>query len=293
LFAVGLLATCFAIGAHAQELTGTLKKIKDGNAVVLGVRESSIPFSYLDDKQQSVGYAIDLCTRVVDAIRKHLNAPGLELRQSPVTSQTRIPLMVNGTIDLECGSTTNSVERQRQVAFSNTFYVAAARIMVPRNGAVRTPADLRGRTVVSTSGGNTVRHLQRYSDDNKLDLKLPQAKDHAEAWLLMETGRADAVANDDVLLYGLRANSKSPQDFVVLPMTLSTEPYGIMMRRDDSAFKNLVDDTLSAMFRSGEAERLYAKWFLNPVPPRGVNLNLPVSDELREAFRQPNDRGAP
>lgn len=287
--ASGLVAV--GAGVAAQELKGTLKKLKDTNVLVMGVRETSIPFSYLDDKQQFVGYSIDLCNRVVDSIRSTLKSPNLEIRRTPVTSQTRIPLMANGTIDLECGSTTNSVERQKQVGFSMTFYIAAAKILVPKNGPIKAPADLKGRTVVSTTGGSTVRHLQRFSDENRLDMKLPLGKDHGESWLLMETGRADAVSNDDVLLYSLRANSKAPQDYVVMPITLSTEPYGIMMRREDATFKKVVDDALVAMFKSGEAERIYNKWFMSPTPPRNVNLNLPLSDELKEAFRNPTDRG--
>lgn len=290
LFLAGGLVAVGA-GVAAQELTGTLKKLKDTNVLVMGVRETSSPFSYLDDKQQFVGYSIDLCNRVVDSIRTTLKSPNLEIRRTPVTSQTRIPLMANGTIDLECGSTTNSVERQKQVGFSMTFYIAAAKILVPKNGPIKAPADLKGRTVVSTTGGSTVRHLQRFSDENRLDMKLPLGKDHGESWLLMETGRADAVSNDDVLLYSLRANSKAPQDYVVMPITLSTEPYGIMMRREDAAFKKVVDDALVAMFKSGEAERIYNKWFMSATPPRNVNLNLPLSDELKEAFRNPTDRG--
>ena len=277
--------------AHAQELDGTLKKIKESNAVSMSTRDSSIPFSYLDDNQVAVGYSVDICLRIIDHVKTAIRAPNLEVKRVPVTSQTRIPLVANGTVDLECGSTTNSLERQKQVAFSNTFYIAAAKIMVPRSGPIRDVNELRGKAVASTAGGSTLKHLQRYSDDNKLDLKLPLAKDHAEAWLLMESGRADAVSNDDVLLFGLRANSKAPQDYFVLPVTLSSEPYGVMMRKDDPQFKRVVDEALVSLFRNGEAERLYRKWFLSPIPPRGVNLNLPMSEELRDAFRRPNDKG--
>jgi glutamate/aspartate transport system substrate-binding protein len=291
-----LLASVLIVSASfcagAQELQGVLKKIKETNVISMSTRESSIPFSYLDGKQEAVGYSVDLCMRVIDDIKRAIKAPNLEVRRVPVTSQSRIPLVANGTVDLECGSTTNSVERQKQVAFSKTFYVAAARIMVPRNGPIKAVSDLKGKSVATTTGGNTILHLQRLSDGGNLQLKLPQAKDHAEGWLLMETGRADAVANDDVLLYSLRANSKAPQDYVVLPVTLSTEPYGVMMQRDDPQLKKVVDDSLVAMFRSGEAEKIYNKWFMDPIPPRGVNLNLPLSDELRDAFRNPTDKGA-
>lgn len=280
-----------SLPVQAQDLDGTLKKAKATNVITMSTRDSSIPFSYLDDNQVSVGYSVDLCLRIIEAIKVAIGAPRLEVRRVPVTSQTRIPLVTNGTVDLECGSTTNTLDRQKQVAFSNTFYVAAAKIMAPRSSALRSAADLRLKSVASTAGGSTVKHLQRFSDEMNLGLQLPLAKDHAEAWLLMETGRADAVANDDVLLYGLRANSKAPQDYEVLPITLSSEPYGVMMRKDDPQLKRVVDQALAKMFDSGEAERLYNKWFMSPIPPRGVNLNLPMSNELRQVFKAPNDRG--
>ena len=288
-----LAAACAAFGAPAaaQELTGTLKKIKDTNTIVVGHRESSIPFSYYDDKQQVVGYAMDLCGKVVDAVKNQLNLPNLQVKLNPVTSQTRIPLMTNGTIDMECGSTTNSIERQKQVAFGVAYYVTEIRMVTKANSGIKSLADLNGKAVVTTTGTTSDRLIREHEKGQHIDVKNIYGKDHAESFLMVETDRAAAFVMDDILLAGLVANAKNPKDYVIVGETLRVEPYGVMMRKDDAAFKKLVDDTLTGLMKSGEAEKLYNKWFLSPIPPKGVNLNLPMSPKLREAFQNPTDKG--
>lgn len=277
--------------AFAEELAGTLKKIKDSNTLVLGHRESSIPFSYLDDKQQPIGYAMDLCYKVVDAVKKQLNLPNLQVKLNPVTSQTRIPLMTNGTIDMECGSTTNSLERQKQVAFGVSYYVTEVRMVTKANSGVKSLSDLNGKAVVTTTGTTSDRLIREHEKGKSIDVKNVYGKDHAESFLMVETDRAAAFVMDDILLAGLMANSKNPKDYAIVGETLRVEPYGVMMRKDDPQFKKLVDDTLSAVMKSGEAEKLYNKWFMSPIPPKGINLNLPLGTQLREAFKNPNDKG--
>ena len=288
----GLLAcTLIATPAAAEDLAGTLKKIRDANTVVIGYRESSIPFSYLDDKQQPIGYAMDLCYRVVNAVKQRLNLPALQVRLNPVTSQTRIPLITNGTIDMECGSTTNSLERQRQVAFSVSYYVTEIRMVVKSNSGIKSLADLNGKTVVTTTGTTSDRLIRENEKGKHLDIKNVYGRDHAESFLMMETDRAVAFVMDDILLAGLVANSKNPKQFAIVGETLRAEPYGVMLRKDDPQFKKLVDDAIIDLMKSGEVDRLYAKWFTQPIPPKGINLNLPMGAKLKEAIRNPNDKG--
>jgi glutamate/aspartate transport system substrate-binding protein len=288
----GLLVLAAAAGpAAAEEPSGTLRKIRDSNTIVIGHRESSIPFSYLDDRQQPIGYAMDLCYRVVDALKKQLNLPSLQVKLNPVTSQTRIPLMTNGTIDMECGSTTNSLERQKQVAFSVSYYVTEIRMVTKANSGVKSLSDLNGKAVVTTTGTTSDRLIREHEKGKSIDVKNIYGKDHAESFLMVETDRAAAFVMDDILLAGLVAAAKNPKDFVIVGETLRIEPYGVMLRKDDAPFKKLVDDTLSALMKSGEAEKLYIKWFMSPIPPKGINLNLPLGTQLREAFRNPNDKG--
>ncbi|QDQ27080.1 transporter substrate-binding domain-containing protein [Chitinimonas arctica] len=286
-----VLAALFAGAAQAEELTGTLKKIADTGIITVGHRESSIPFSYLDDKQKPVGYAMDLCTKVVDAVKKKLNKPSLITKLVPVTSQTRIPLMVNGTVDMECGSTTNSKERQKQVGFSNHYYVTAVRMLVKANSGIKSLDDLNGKPVVTTTGTTSDRYIKQNEQGKAIDVKNVYGKDHAESFLMVETGRASAFVMDDILLAGLIANDKNPKNFAIVGPALSVEPYGIMLRKDDAQFKKLVDDTLAGIYKSGEGDRLYNKWFMNPIPPKNININLPMSEKLKEAFKNPNDTG--
>jgi glutamate/aspartate transport system substrate-binding protein len=287
------LAALSAAPTLAQELTGTLKKIKDTGTITLGHRESSVPFSYYDDKQQVVGYAMDLCYRIVDAVKAELKLAKLDAKLNPVTSATRIPLMANGTVDLECGSTTNNVERQKQVWFTITHFVTANRFVSKKSANLKTVDDLRGKNVASTSGTTNIKQITEIGAQKGLGLNILAAKDHAEAFLMVETGRAAAFVMDDILLYSLVAGSKAPQDYVISADALSVEPYGIMLRRDDAAFKKVVDQAMIATYRSGAITPIYEKWFLKPIPPKGINLNVPMSDSFKKVIASPTDSGDP
>jgi glutamate/aspartate transport system substrate-binding protein len=289
---VVLISLC-AAPVSAQDLTGTLKKIKDTGAITLAHRESSVPFSYYDDKQQVVGYAMDLCYRIVDAIKSHLKVDKLEVRLNPVTSATRIPLIANGTVDLECGSTTNNLERQKQVSFTITHFVTANRFVSKKSANLKTVEDLRGKTVVSTSGTTNIKQITEISAQKGLNLNILAAKDHAEAFLMVETGRAAAFVMDDILLYSLVAASKSPQDYVISTDALSVEPYGIMLPRGDAPFKKVVDEAMIATYKSGAINAIYDKWFLKAIPPKGINLNVPMSDSFKKVIASPTDSGDP
>lgn len=287
LIGAGLVASA----AQAQELTGTLKKIKETGSITVGHRESSIPFSYLDDKQQPIGYAMDLCMKIVDAVKTELKMPGLKVSLQPVTSSNRIPLLQNGTIDLECGSTTNSVARQQQVAFGPTYFVINVTAAVKKNSNINSIADLNGKTISTTSGTTSVPLIKGYEKSKHVDVKEIYGKDHAESFLLMADDRAAAFVMDDILLAGQIANAKNPTEYKILPESLRQEPYSMMLRKDDPQFKALVDKTIGGVMKSGEIEKIYFKWFQSPVPPKGINLNFPMTPAIREAFKNPNDKG--
>ena len=286
-------ATLIAGPAVAQELTGTLKKIKDTGTITLGHRESSVPFSYYDDRQQVVGYAMDLCHRIVEAVKTELKLPKLDVKLNPVTSATRIPLMANGTIDLECGSTTNNLERQKQVSFTITHFVTANRFVSKAKANLKKVEDLKGKTVVSTSGTTNIKQATEINAQKNLGMNILTAKDHAEAFLMVETDRAAAFFMDDILLYSLVATSKAPKDYVISADALSVEPYGIMLRRDDAPFKKVVDAAMTQTYKSGAINAIYDKWFLKPIPPRGVNLNVPLGDGFKKVIAKPTDSGDP
>ena len=285
------LVSSMALSANAQELTGTLKKIKDTGTITIGHRESSIPFSYLDDKQQPVGYAMDLCAKVVDAVKAELKMPNLKVAYQPVTSANRIPLLQNGTIDLECGSTTNSVERQKQVAFGPTYFVVNISAAVKKDSGIKTFADLNGKTVASTSGTTSIPLLRGYEKAKGIDFKELQAKDHAESMQLVASDRAQAFIMDDILLAGQIANQQNPGAYMILPESLRTEPYSMMLRREDPQFKALVDRAVGNVYKSGEIDKIYAKWFTSAIPPRNINMNFPQTPAIKEAFKSPNDKG--
>ena len=290
------IAACLAlslgsVGVIAQDTGGTLKKVRDSGMIVVGHRDSSIPFSYLDDRQAPVGYSVDLCLRIVEAVKDTLKMPALKVQMQGVTSSNRIPLLQNGTVDLECGSTTNSVERQRQVAFGLTTFVTNVKVVVKKSSAIQSLADLNGKPVVTTSGTTSVQLLRAHEKAKGIDFREIYGKDHAESFLLLENDRAAAFVMDDILIAGLVANSRNARDYRFLDEVLRTEPYGIMIRKDDPAFKKLVDDTLASLMKSGDVARLYARWFTSPIPPRGINLDFPISRELAEAIKSPNDRG--
>jgi glutamate/aspartate transport system substrate-binding protein len=287
-----LLATAGAgTMAAAAELTGTLKKIKDTGVVKIGHRDASIPFSYLDDRQRPIGYGIDICMKVVDAVKRELKVKDLKVEFVPVTSQTRIPILGGGNIDLECGSTTNSIERQKQVAFAYTYFFTGTKLLVKKASGIKGYDDLKGKTVVVTQGTTNERALKAYNDQKKLGISFIHAKDHAESFLAVETGRAVAFPMDDILLYGLRANARNPAEFAVIGGFLSEDPYGIMLRKDDPAFKKVVDSTLAAIYKSGEINKIYNRWFQSKIPPKGINLNLPMSDKLKDLVKNPSDQG--
>jgi glutamate/aspartate transport system substrate-binding protein len=294
LLAPAIAALAFvAAPAAAQELTGTLKKIKDSGAITLGHRESSVPFSYYDDRQQVVGYAMDLCNRIVDAVKKELKVDKLEVKLNPVTSATRIPLMANGTIDLECGSTTNNLERQRQVGFTITHFVTANRFVSKKATNAKTIDDLKGKAIVSTSGTTNIKQVTELNAQKNLGMSILAAKDHAEAFLMVETDRVAAFVMDDILLYSLVAGSKAPADYVISADALSVEPYGIMVRRDDPAFKKVVDAAMTDIYKSGQINAIYDKWFLKPIPPKNINLNVPLSAGFKKVIANPTDSGDP
>src|SRR5215469_1816861 len=287
------ISTLCANPTPAQDLTGALKKIKETGAITLGHRESSVPFSYYDDQQQVVGYAMDLCHRIVDAVKKELKLDKIEVKLNPVTSATRIPLMANGTIDLECGSTTNNLEREKQVSFTITHFVTANRFVSKKSAGLKTVDDLRNKTIVSTSGTTNIKQITEIGAQKNLGLNILAAKDHAEAFLMVETDRAAAFVMDDILLYSLVAGSKSPKDYVISADALSVEPYGIMLRRDDPEFKKIVDAAMTATYKSGAINAIYEKWFLKPIPPKGVNLNVAMSAAFKKVVANPTDTGDP
>ena len=289
-----IAAASFLAGpALAQDLAGTLKKVKDTGTIALGHRESSLPFSYYDDRQQVVGYAMDLCARIVEGVKTELKLAQITTRLNPVTSATRIPLMANGTIDLECGSTTNNLERQKQVSFTITHFVTANRFVSKKSANLKTVEDLKGKTIVSTSGTTNIKQITEIGAQKGLNLNILAAKDHAEAFLMVETGRAAAFVMDDILLFSLVAGSKSPQDYVISTDALSVEPYGIMLRREDAPFKKVVDQAMTATYKSGAINPIYEKWFLKPIPPKNINLNVPMSDAFKKVIANPTDSGDP
>jgi glutamate/aspartate transport system substrate-binding protein len=283
----------FTMPAFAQQLTGTLAKIKDSGAITLGHRESSVPFSYYDDNQKVIGYAMDLCYKIVDAVKANLKLDKLEVKLNPVTSATRIPLIANGTVDLECGSTTNNLEREKQVAFTITHFVTANRFVSKKSANLKTVDDLKGKTIVSTSGTTNIKQITEIGAQKGLNLNILAAKDHAEAFLMVETGRAAAFVMDDILLYSLVAAAKSPKDYVISADALSVEPYGIMLRREDAPFKKVVDQAMIATYRSGAINAIYDKWFLQPIPPRGLTLDVPMSESFKKVIANPTDSGDP
>jgi glutamate/aspartate transport system substrate-binding protein len=291
--AAAALAAALIAPAQAQELTGTLKKIKDSGSITIGHRDSSIPFSYYDDKQQVVGYAVDLCMKIVDAVKAELKMPNIQVKLNPVTSATRIPLMANGTIDLECGSTTNNLEREKQVSFTITHFVTANRYVAKKASGIKTLTDLKGKTVVSTSGTTNIKWLTAANNEKHLGMNIVAAKDHAEAFLMVDTGRAVAFFMDDILLYSLVANSKNPAAWAIGSEAYTVEPYGIMLRRDDPAFKKVVDTAMTNIYTSGQINAIYEKWFQKPVPPKGINLNVPMSPQFKKVVAHPTDSGDP
>ena len=292
LFVALTLATLVSgpAAAGAEELTGTLQKVKELGYITIGHREASVPFSYLDDKRQPVGFAMDICAGIVDAVKRELKLDKLGVRYQLVTASTRIPLLANGTIDLECGNTTNNAERQRQVWYTNTHFLTASRFLSKVESNVRSIADLKGKTIVSPAGSTNIKQALEFNSRLNLGMTIVPAQDQAEAFLMVETGRAVAFVQDDIILAGLVATSKDPKAYVISEDAFSKpEPYGIMLRKDDLAFKAVADAATAALYRSPEGTALYAKWFMQAIPPKGINLNVPMSAAMKRAFEKPTD----
>jgi glutamate/aspartate transport system substrate-binding protein len=287
------LAVLSALGvAHATAAMAnspTLSKIKSSGAITLGYREASIPFSYLGADQKPVGFSLDLCGAIVDRIKTTLKLPGLKVNLTPVNSSNRIPLIQNGTVDIECGGTANDKKRQEQVSFSVATFVSQPRWLVKADSALKSAADLKGKTVVVTQGSNAVGFAQAVNTQRGLGLNIVQAKDHAESFLMLTTGRATAFMEDDILLAGLKAAASNPNALAFLPEGYARIYYGLMFTKGDAEFKALVDDVLSKQMASGEFAKTYAKWFTSPIPPKDQNLAFPLSETLKERIAHPSD----
>ncbi len=279
--------------AVGQELTGTLKKIKDTGSITIGFRESSVPFSYLDDKQKPIGFAMDICLKIVDAIKAELKMDKLDIKYNPVTSATRIPLLANGTIDLECGSTTNNAERQKQVSYTNTHFLTATRLVTKKASNIKSINDLKGKTIVSTAGTTNIKQMNELNTAKGLGMTILSAKDHAESFLMVETDRALAFAMDDILLASLAAGAKDPSAFEISKEAFSLpEPYGIMIPKDDAAFKAVADKATAALYKA-EGPALFKKWFQSPIPPKNLNLNFELSPQLAKMLSSPQSTADP
>ncbi|MBC9881664.1 amino acid ABC transporter substrate-binding protein [Bradyrhizobium sp. INPA01-394B] len=289
-----VLATALIVPLHAQELSGTLKKIKDSGAITLGIRDSAVPFSYIDDKQKIVGYAVDICMKIVDEIKTELKLDKLEVNETIVTSSTRIPLMANGTVDLECGSTTNNADRQKQVWFTNTHFLTASRFVSKKALKLDQVDDLKGKAVVSVAGTTNINQLTKANVARSLGITIMSAKDVPEAFLMVETDRAQAFVMDDIQLAAMIASSKDPSLYAISNGAFSDpEPYGIMLRKDDTPFKTVVDRATAKLYQSPEIEKIYNKWFNEPVPPRGLNFHVPMPAALKKSFEHPSDNPDP
>jgi len=295
-FPMLMLAVVAAIGCGnaSAQVTGTLKKIQDSGAITIGHRDASIPFSYYDDKQQPIGYAMDLCMRIVDAVKTELKMPKLDIKYQLVTSANRIPLIANGTVDLECGSTTNNLERQKQVSFTITHFLTANRWVTKKAANIKSLDDLKGKTIVSTSGTTNIKQATEINAAKNLGMNIIPANGHPEAFQMVETGRSVAFVMDDILLYTLVAQARTPGDYTISSDAMSLpEPYGIMLRKDDPAFKKVVDNAMIQTYKSGAINAIYEKWFLKPVPPKGINYNVPMSPAFKKVTTNPTDSGDP
>lgn len=285
------LATSAAAPAFAADVAAspTLTKIKSSGTISIGHRTSSIPFSYYDASQKVIGFSQDICDRVIDGVKKEVGAASLQVRMVPVTSQNRISLVQNGTVDLECGVTTNLKSRQQQVAFSTTFFVAGTRLLVKKGSPIHDFGDLSGKAVVTNAGTTSERILRKLNDEKQANITIQSAKDYGESFLILQSGRVAAFMMDDVLLSGARTLAPNPGDWTVVGTPQSFEAYAFMMRKDDPGFKQVVDGAISGLIKSGEIHTLYAKWFAKPVPPKNISFDLPLSEPMKKAYASPND----
>ncbi|MCV9877701.1 glutamate/aspartate ABC transporter substrate-binding protein [Brenneria izbisi] len=283
----------YAADANAEQgmtQSDTLKKIRDTGTIVVGHRESSVPFSYYDNNQKVVGYSQEYSNAIVEAVKKQLAMPNLTVKMVPITSQARIPLLQNGTIDFECGSTTNNAERQQQVAFSNSIFIVGGKLLVKKGSGINDFQDLSGKPVTTTSGTTNEILLNQLNDKNNMKMRIISSKDHSDAFRTLESGRAVAFYMDDPLLAGERAKAKKPDQWEIVGTPQSNEAYGCMLRKNDPAFKKLMDETIAEAQTSGEAEKWYQRWFTQPIPPKNINMNFTMSDEMKALFKAPNDR---
>ena len=287
-----LAATIAAVSAPAvSQQSGTLKKIAEKKTITLGVRDGADPFSYLDAKQQYIGYSVDLCTKIVDAVKTQVKLPDLAVTMTRVTPQMRMQMLMSGDIDMECGVSTNTLERQKSVAFTVTTLFTGTLLIVKPSSLIRNYKDLKGKTVVVTTGTTNEHAIKEYNLAESLGMRFMQVREHRDALAAVEKGTAVAFPMDDVLLYTMRANAANPPEYVVVGDFLTDEPYAIMLRKDDPAFKKLADDALIALFKSGEINKIYARWFESPIPPRNVNLMMPMNNTLKKLIRSPNSDG--
>ncbi|MGC6229572.1 MULTISPECIES: amino acid ABC transporter substrate-binding protein [Hafnia] len=274
----------------SEATSDTLQKIKNNGVIVVGHRESSVPFSYYDNAQKVVGYSQDYSNQIVDAVKKQLNMPNLQVKMLPITSQNRIPLLQNGTFDFECGSTTNNAERQQQAGFSNTIFVVGTRLLVKKGGDIKDFKDLAGKPVVVTSGTTSEILLNKLNEKDNMKMRIISAKDHGDSFRTLESGRAVAFMMDDALLAGERAKAKKPDQWEIVGTPQSHEAYGCMLRKNDPAFKKLMDETIAKAQTSGEAAKWYERWFNQPIPPKNMNMNFALSDDMKALFKAPNDQ---
>jgi glutamate/aspartate transport system substrate-binding protein len=289
LLALAALAVISA-GAHADDYASTLSKVQSINLIAIGHRETSIPFSYVDSNNDVIGFSQDLCNKIIDAVKTKTKRPDMRVRFIPVTSQNRISLVQNGTVDLECGVTTNLTSRQNQVAFSDTFFVATTRLLTRKDSGIKDFPDLAGKVVVTNQGTTSERILRKMNEDKKMNMQVISAKDYGEGRAMLETGRAVAYMMDDVLLAGTRSLTAKPSDWVIVGTPQSSEAYGFMMRKDDPEFRKLVDDTMTQVMKSGEIRTMYDKWFMKPVPPKGINFDFPMSETMEKLYANPSDK---
>lgn len=288
---LALAAIVLAANAASAAEISTVQKIRDTGSVTLGYREASFGFSYVDGGPKPIGYSLDICHKILETLKSELKLPNIEVRYQAVTSQNRIPLVANGTVDIECGSTTNLVERQKDVAFSPDIFRYNVRMAVKANSGIKSIADLQGKAVVTTTGTTSFRLLRLADKGKNLEVNQLAGKDHTESFLLVESGRAAAFVLDDILLAGQIANARNPKDFAIVGESLRTENQSLMFRKDDPEFKALVDRVVTGMMKSGEMDRLYNKWFMAPIPPKGININYPMNAETRDAFLNPSSKG--
>jgi glutamate/aspartate transport system substrate-binding protein len=291
----GIAAVCLMFmpglsAASAQDLGPALQKIKASGTITIGNRDSSVPFSYLDESQKPIGFSLDLCNLVVAKIKAKLGLSDLKIAYQAVNSSNRIPLVKNGTVDIECGSTANTIPRQQEVAYSVIFYAPQFKWISLKSSGLKTTDDLKAKTVAVTQGTNTSQFVAKLNAEKGLGMKILQGKDHAESFLLVETGRAAAFMEDDILLAGLKATAGSPDNFAFLNDAFPSDPYGVMMSKGDPEFKRLVDDALTEAMKSGLYDKLYARWFESPIPPKNINLSFPQSEKLKELIKVPSDK---